>query len=153
MTTAERIGAAQYTDDLSEVSLDEVGDVDIVRASGMEGQKNPLGLSIWRWRVGGDRREVYAVARGLVAAGFDPETVHETLAHLADDVCRPCSGRGRPVLPDTPILSDELCPHCHGEGRKPLKSKKALDVLEHIKRLEREVAAGIMRRLNRQLDL
>ena len=75
MTSRERIGTAQYTDDLGEVGVEEIGDVDIIRACGMVGQGNPLGLSVWRWRYGGDQREMFAVARGLMDDGHDPVLV------------------------------------------------------------------------------
>jgi len=87
MTSRERIGTAQYTDDLGEVGIEEVGDVDIIRACGMAGQGNPLGLSIWRWRYGGDQREMFHVATGLIDLGHESTLVAKVLSHLADDVC------------------------------------------------------------------
>lgn len=153
MTSRERIGTAQYTDDLGEVGLEEVGDVDIIRACGMAGQKNPLGLSIWRWRYGGDARELPQVAIGLIEQGHEPELVAKVLGHLADDVCRPCHGRGYEVVPGTPMLSDVLCLRCHGTGRAPLVGEAEQALMETIARMEREIAAAVMRRLARQMDL
>lgn len=153
MTARERIGTAQYTDDLGEVGLDEVGDVDIIRACGMAAQKHPLGLSVWRWRVGGDQRELFAVAKGLVELGHDQALVAKVLAHMADDVCRHCHGRGYAVVPDTPMLSDELCVHCQGTGRVPLTGDAERGLVEVIAKAEREIAGAIMRKLSRQLDL
>lgn len=153
MTSRERIGAAQYTDDLGEVGPEDVGDVDIIRACGMAGQKNPLGLSIWRWRYGGDNREMFNVAAGLVERGHEPELVARVLGHLADDVCRPCGGRGYKVVPGTPVLSDVLCVHCQGTGRVPLAGKQEQALVETIVQLEREIAAAVMRRLARRMEL
>lgn len=149
----ERIGTAQYSDNLSEVGVEEVGDIDIIRACGAAGQMHPLGLSIWRWRHGGDTREIKHVARGLIEKGKDPALVYRVLSHLADDVCRHCEGRGYMLIPGAPVLSDELCMHCQGTGRKPLAGDAERDLLEQIAKLEREMAAAVMRKLSRQLDL
>lgn len=153
MTSRERIGTAQYTDDLSEVGLEEVGDLDIIRACGMAGQSNPLGLSIWRWRYGGDMRELFHVAKGLIERGHDSALVARVLGHLADDVCKPCQGRGYEVVPGTPMLSDILCMHCHGTGKAPLSGEPEKELAETIARLEREIASAIMRKLARAMDL
>lgn len=151
MTSRERIGTAQHTDDLGEVGLEEIGDVDIVRACGWAGQKNPLGLSIWRWRYGGDQRELPRIAWGLIGRGHDPEVVARVLGHLIDDVCRPCEGRGYETVAGTPMLSDTICLHCQGTGRAPLAGEREKEVVETIARLEREIAAAIMRRLAREI--
>lgn len=152
MTSRERIGTAQYTDDLGEVGVEEVGDVDIIRSCGMAGQGNPLGLSIWRWRVGGDSREIFHVARGLVEEGHDQALVARVLAHLANDVCGHCEGRGYEMLPGAPVLSDKICVHCQGTGRRPLEGNAERDLGEKIARLEREFAAAVMRRLAKEMD-
>lgn len=152
MTSRERIGSAQYTDNLGEVGLEDVGDVDIIRACGMAGQGNPLGLSIWRWRYGGDTQSMFTVARGLVDLGHEPELVGTVLSHLANDVCPHCSGRGYETVPNTPMLSDDLCVHCHGTGRKPLVGEAEKALAETIARLEREIASAIMRKLSRQME-
>jgi len=149
----ERITRAQYTDDLGEVGLEEIGDVDIVRACVMAGQSNALGLSIWRWRYGGDQRELFTVARGLVERGHEPELVGRVLGHLANDVCLPCNGRGYGLMPGVPVLSDEICVSCQGTGRRPLDGARERDLMETIARMEREIAAAIMRKLARQMDL
>lgn len=153
MTVRERIGTAQYTDDLGEVGLEEVGDVDIIRSCGMAAQGNPLGLSIWRWRVGGDQREAFAVATGLVDRGHDAHLVYKVLSHMADDVCRHCHGRGYETVAGTPMLSDVLCLHCQGTGRVPLAGEAEKALQEELLRMEREFAAAVMRRLARAMDL
>lgn len=148
----ERIGMAQGSRDLGEVETDEVGDVDIIRACGMAGQSNPLGLSIWRWRYGGDQREMFAVAKGLVDDGHEAHLVYRVLTHMADDLCPACEGRGYRLLEGAPVLSDELCLECQGTGRKDLVGVKERDLQEKIARLEREIAASIMRRLSLRLE-
>lgn len=152
MTSRERISMAQYTDDLSERPSNELGDVDIVRACGMAGAANPLGLSIWRWRYGGDQREIFHVAKGLMGLGHSGELVGRVLAHMANDVCVHCEGRGYELLPDAPVLSDELCVHCHGTGRRQLEGEAERDLQEAIARMEREIAASIMKKLAQQME-
>lgn len=152
MTTRERIGTAQTSDDLGEVGTEDIGDVDIVRACGMAGAENPLGLSIWRWRYAGDQKELMQVYRGLVERGEEPQIVASVLAHLASDTCLPCEGRGYGVVPGTPMLSDEICIPCQGTGRKILTGDREKELADKIARLEREIAGSIMRRLARQLE-
>ena len=152
MPTRERIGAAQHTDDLGEGRGDSLADVDIIRASGLAGARDPLGLSIWRWRVGGNQRELLPVARGLVARGYDPTLVARVLTHLSNDRCGHCEGRGYKLLPDVPVLSDEICWHCQGTGRAPLIGAAERELAEVIAGHERSIAGAIMRRLSRQLD-
>jgi len=150
--TRERLGTAQHTDDLSERPGDEIGDLDIVRASGLAGARDPLGLSIWRWRVGGDQRELLPVARGLVAKGWDATLVARVLTHLSNDRCGHCEGRGYKLLPDVPVLSDELCTHCQGTGRAPLTGGQERELAEVIAGHERSIAGAIMRRLSKGME-
>lgn len=153
----ERISRAQGSRDLGEVSLGEVGDVDIVRAMGMVAQVHPLGVSLWRCRYAGDMRELPAVLTGLMNLagrhGKDPEVVPRVVRHWLDDVCGQCDGRGYKAIDGTPMLSDDLCPACEGSGRAPLASATAdaLWVLEQIAAAERMTAAAIMRKV--ALDL
>lgn len=153
MTLRERIGTAQHTDDLGEGRGDQLADVDVIRACGLAGARDPLGLSIWRWRVGGDQREVLAVARGLVDQGWDPTMVARVLTHLSNDRCGHCAGRGYELLPDVPVLSDVLCPHCQGTGRVPLVGAQERELAEVIAGHERSIAGAIMRRLAREIEL
>lgn len=152
MALRERLGTAQHTDDLGEGRGDQLADVDIIRASGLAGARDPLGLSIWRWRVGGDQREVLHVARGLVAKGWGPTLVARVLTHLSNDRCGHCEGRGYELMPDVPVLSDDLCGHCHGAGRVPLEGDKERELAEVIATHERAIAGAIMRRLAREID-
>lgn len=150
--TRERIGTAQHSDNLGERPDGEIGDVDIVRASGLAGARDPLGLSIWRWRVGGDQRELLPIARGLVERGWEATLVARVLTHLSDDCCRHCDGRGYMLLAGAPVLSDEICLHCQGTGRVPLAGEQEKALVEVIAGHERSIAGAIMRRLARQID-
>ena len=75
MTSKEKITSAQTSKNLQEVPPDELGDIDIVRACGMAGQSNPLGLSIWRWRYAGDQAEMAKIAVGLVDRGHEVHVI------------------------------------------------------------------------------
>lgn len=152
MSLRERLGTAQHTDNLAEGRGDQLADVDIIRASGLAGARDPLGLSIWRWRVGGDQREMLPVARELVARGWDATLVARVLSHLSNDRCGHCEGRGYRLLPDVPVLSDELCAACGGTGRAPLHGAQERELAEVIAGHERSIAGAIMRRLARDLD-
>lgn len=152
MTTQERIGTAQHTSNLAEVGIEDIGDVDIIRACGAAGQSDPLGLAIWRWRYGRDQREIFAVAKGLIAQGHPEDLVYKVLTHMSDDLCGHCEGRGFEKLPGVPVLSDEICTHCMGTGRKPLIDDDERDLVECIASMEREIAASIMKKLARELE-
>lgn len=161
MTMKERIGTAQYSRDLSDHPDGELGDVDIIRACGMVGVSMPLGVSLWRLKVSGDRQEYPRVVEGLIELvhkrGFTGDAlvlVHRVLRHHLDDVCRTCHGRGYELVEGTPMLSDELCLACGGTGRRRLEDadEMATWVQEQIARLEREVATAIMKKLAREID-
>jgi len=142
----ERLTKAQVSKNLSEVPVNEIGDIDLVRACGMAGASNPLGLAIWRWRYAGDTREVFHIAEALVEMGNSPLVVYNVMHHLAKDVCTVCHGRGAPVL------SDEICLDCKGAGRKELKGEAETKLAAAITRMEQEIAAAIMKKLARQIE-
>ncbi len=153
----ERIDQAQGSRHLEEAPIEEIGDVDVLRAMGMAAQRQPLGVSLWRLRYSRARSELATVLEGLTAwacrNGTDPELVPPVLAHWLQDVCRVCEGRGYAVVDGTPMLSDVPCGACGGSGRAPLPvaGAQAAALLEHIASLERLAAADIMRRLSLQL--
>ena len=148
----ERLTKAQVSKNLSEVPVNEIGDIDLVRACGMAGASNPLGLAIWRWRYAGDTREVFHIAETLVEMGNEPLVVYNVMHHLSKDVCPACHGRGYIVIKDAPVLSDEICLDCRGVGRKELRGEAETKLAATITRLEHEIAAAIMKKLARQLD-
>lgn len=162
MTVKERISSAQSSKDLGEAELEEVGDIDIVRACGMVGAKFPLGVSLWRLKYAADAREFRAVIDGLTSMiekrwpdeGPLVSTVAAVVRHWLDDVCHACNGLGFKPLPGVPVLSDEACEVCEGTGRLKLQraDEPALWLQETIARMEREVAAAIMKKLNSTLE-
>jgi hypothetical protein len=162
MTVKERISSAQSSKDLGEVSVEDVGDIDVVRACGMVGAKFPLGVALWRLKYAADTREFRTVLDGLVQMmekrwpdeGAMVSTVATVVRHWLDDVCHACNGLGFKTLPGVPVLSDEACEVCEGSGRLKLQraDEPALWLQETIARMEREVAAAIMKKLNSDLE-
>jgi hypothetical protein len=152
MTTKEQIGKAQHSRDLGEVQPDEIGDVDIIRACGMAAASNPLGLRVWRWRYNGDHRELPHIAEALIEQGYAMGVVGRVLIHLSSDVCPACHGRGYALMPNTPMLSDDICMDCRGVGRKGIDGQEEGALVEHLMRLEREIAASIMKKLAREME-
>jgi hypothetical protein len=149
----EKISSAQTSKNLGEKPAGEMGDIDIIRACGMAGQSNPLGLSIWRWRYAGDQGEAAKIAVSLVDRGHDVHVVMSVLRHLADDVCGHCHGRGFETMKNAPVLTDNICVDCQGTGRKPLEGERERALVEVIMGLERDVARKIMQKLAMQIDL
>ena len=152
MMFKERITKAQVSNNLGEVPVNQIGDIDLVRACGMAGVGTPLGLAIWRWRYAGDTREVFRIAEALIEMGYDAQVVYNVMHHLSKDVCTACHGRGYSVIKNTPVLSDEFCLDCKGAGRKELKGEAEIKLAAEITRLEQEIAAAIMKKLARQID-
>lgn len=164
MKVKERISSAQTSKNLGEVNIEEVGDIDIVRACGMVGQSMPVGVALWRLKYAGDAREFGKVVAGLIEMAEKkpwpgevnvPRVVNRVVRHWLDDVCHACHGRGYEVLEGTPMLSDVACTACGGTGRSrlPEADDAAMWLQETIARLEREVAGAIMRKLNAERDL
>ena len=118
----------------------------------MAGVANPLGLAIWRWRYAGDTREVFRIAEALIAMGYGELVVYNVMHHLSKDVCPVCHGRGFSIIKGTPVLSDEICLDCRGAGRKELRGEAETKLAAEITRLEREIAAAIMKKLARQIE-
>lgn len=162
MRLKERIVASQSSSDLGEVP-EGLGDIDVIRATGMVGSKSPLGVSLWRLRYSGDMRELEPVQRMLIELalkrGWADEVtatnlVNRVMRHWFDDLCHTCHGRGFKVVPGTPMLSDEVCLDCSGQGRVPMTNatEASMALLDHMSRLEREVASGIMKRLSSSME-
>ncbi|MFN5832228.1 MAG: hypothetical protein ACK459_00680 [Akkermansiaceae bacterium] len=132
-----------------------MGDVDMIRACGMAGVTNELGLSLYRLKYSGDVKEFPKVVNGLLtmvcSRWFDIDgnkTVTEVLSHWLDDICNPCRGRGYAVVPGTPMLGDVPCSACNGTGHVKLTSSDAARwLLDEIGRMEREIAVAIMHRI------
>lgn len=150
MTSRKRIGTAQGSDDLGEAEPGEgTADIDVIRACGAVTRHHALGLAIWRWRWGGDDREVPYIVRGLLAQGYQLELVVRVLQHLADEACRACEGRGHATVPGTPMLQDADCDACQGTGTVPLTGERERALANRISQLEAETAEAVMRKLGR----
>jgi hypothetical protein len=57
MSLLEKISSAQVSSNLGEKPVHQMGDVDVVRACGMAGATNGLGLSLYRLKYSGDVKE------------------------------------------------------------------------------------------------
>ena len=162
MTTKERMVRSQTSSNLAESANSEFGDIDIVRATGMVGQSNPIGVSLWRLKYAGDVAEfpkVVTSLAGMLAKRNVKYTDAMLLAfnavkHYVDDVCKTCVGRGYDIIPGTPVLSDQICLNCRGAGKAPfVHTGDASEWLEvTISRMEREVAGAVMKKLAAELD-
>ena len=162
MAVKERISSAQSSKNLGEVALEEVGDIDIVRACGMVGAQFPLGVSLWRLKYAADSREFRSVLDGLVQMfekrwGDNADASNAVVAvvrHWLDDVCHSCNGPGYKPVIGAPMLSDEMCEVCGGSGRSklPRTDEPALWLQDTIARMEREVAAAIMKKISADLE-
>lgn len=147
MTSRESVARAQTSGNLGEKPDGEVGDVDIIRACGMSGHSNPMGLAVWRWRYSGARGELARVAVALVDRGYEPDVVARVMGHMMDDVCPICHGRGRGTMKNAPVLTADICVECEGTGRKILLGEKERALVEVIAAFERDVISDIRRRL------
>lgn len=152
MTSRKRIGTAQGSDDLSEAGPEGVADIDLIRACGAVNRHHALGLALWRWRYGGDERELPYIARGLLAQGYRLELIARVLAHLDSEACQSCEGRGYDAMPGTPLLSDEECGECKGTGKVPLEGDAERGLLNRIAQLEQATADAVMQKLGRDWE-
>jgi hypothetical protein len=46
-----------------------------------------------------------------------------TLAWFRNGRCDPCGGRGKPAIPNSPVLAAHDCEHCQGTGKIPFRSQ------------------------------
>ena len=143
----ERMTRAQESKNLGEVPVNEIGDVDLIRAMGMAGVSNPLGTEVWRWLYNKDRQSMMKVAEALIEMGNSVVVVHRVLVHMDSDVCPACFGRGYKVVANSPMLSDEACVECKGAGRREIQGEAEQALVDVIKRLEREIGAALVQKL------
>jgi hypothetical protein len=119
---------------------------DVILAAGLASQADGvrglmltrgLALHLWRMRHLGDVTGFPAVVaviddwlyakarRERFKTGFErsPElVVAPALTWWLDSTCRPCEGRGHPLIPGTPVIDDSRrCNHCDGTGHAPLE--------------------------------
>lgn len=57
--------------------------------------------------------------------------VAEILHWHLDHICPACEGRGKEILPNTPILSHKNCKECHGSGETKIPSQQGNDQYLH----------------------
>ena len=126
------------------------------------GAKFPLGVSLWRLKYAADSGEFRSVLDGLVQMfekrwGDNADASNAVVAvvrHWLDDVCHSCNGLGYKPVIGAPMLSDEMCEVCGGSGRSklPRTDEPALWLQDTIARMEREVAAAIMKKISADLE-
>ncbi len=125
---------------------------DVILAAGLASQGDGvrglmltrgLALHLWRMRHLGDTSGFEAVVavvddwlyakarRERFKTGFErsPElVVRPALTWWLDSTCRACSGRGHPLIPDTPVIDDSRrCAECGGSGHARLEREVRSD--------------------------
>ena len=157
MSLHERVASSQMSSNLRE-SRTGLGDVDILRASGMVSKRNPLGMSLFRLKYAEIESEIpfcLAELSKLVMdkRGLDKDKARRVasrvLAHYLGDRCDDCGGTGYTLIPGTPTLSDAPCPVCKGQGILKFDSKNQdeLWLQAEISFIETAAAADIMMKL------
>lgn len=155
--------------DLGEAdNLDDVADIDVVRAMGMAGAKNPLGAALWRLKYAQDgsvaQITVELLEKELRRSKYAPivnwqdarKVVMQVLDHYLDCNCKVCGGRGHLTIDgNVQVLQEADCPHCGGTGERALpdmpgRNEAAKWVRGLILQKEFETDAQVMRRLGRR---
>lgn len=108
------------------------------RERGRDGKERPVTpapLAVPLERLfAGDARAAHEVVRILADAAFNEarrrrvkldqvqafDMARAVLAWFRNGVCRPCGGRGFPIIKDSPVQSVVACEHCAGIGKVPL---------------------------------
>jgi hypothetical protein len=157
---AERIAQSQVTDDLGESkNVEDLADVDIIRACGVVAAKYPIGVSVWRIKYAKDTKDIKKVVNHLIEFCMSEklvpdrktaqEIVKTTIKYWFDPICDNCSGLGYLKVTGAPVLSDHACVVCNGSGqvKLPLDDKAADEVLQHLNKLERVTASQIFTKL------
>ena len=160
MKLAERIAQSQISDDLGEArNIEDISDVDVIRACGVVANKHPIGLSVWRLKYSKDIKEIKKVINYLTewcmkeklteTKARAKEIVKTTIKHWFDPICDNCNGLGYLKVTGAPMLSDQACMVCKGSGqiKLPLDDKAASEVLHHLNKLERVTASQIFTKL------
>lgn len=160
MKLAERIAQSQVTDDLGESkNIEDIADVDIIRACGVVANKYPIGVSVWRIKYSKDTKEIKTVVNYLIDFCMDKklvtdrkqaqEIVKTTIKYWFDPICDNCNGLGFLKVTGAPMLSDQACVVCKGSGQTkiPLDDKAADEVLQLLNKLERVTASQIFTKL------
>ena len=159
MRLAERVAASQVTDDLGESrNIEDIADVDVIRACGIIANKHPMGLSVWRLKYSKDTREITKVMKYLIEWVLSEKLVEDnnaasdlvkaSMKHWFDPVCDNCNGLGYLKVTGAPMLSDHACSVCRGTGQIKIDDEIVKEVLQHLNKLERITASQIFTKLN-----
>lgn len=130
-------------------------DSDILGAYGFAAKSDPLAAALERCIAGDPNAATkaasllagYAWCRGrkINLSRIDAlKIARACLAWHKNGVCKVCNGRGKIVIPDTPVLSSIECGSCLGQGKIPFDRQfddKTIDIAKYLSNL-------IERRLN-----
>lgn len=164
--------ARQYSRAVKSSNLkcdDEHFDTDTLAAMALSGE-HKLGSLLFRVKYANDAsshvhlfEQWSVIVHGKSIRAQWPKHIPATkvaelsLAYWLSDVCPVCTGRGHPVILNTPSLEENECQGCRGTGKKPLECEptersyieNAIDTLETM-----ILRAGdeAMRKLARDMD-
>jgi hypothetical protein len=155
-----RVLRAEGSSDLSE----DGGDVQVLRAVGASGAHRRMGSLLPRFLASGGHenrirllellgahvKREYPALKDLECRAVATGALYLYLVPR----CKPCSGRGYEVRPDTPRLSDVPCRTCKGSGRNELpdagKIKGPLTWAQNeLARSEQQFSGAVGRKLGR----
>lgn len=140
ITLQERFVAATQSRDLT-LPTDGASrtDADILLAAGYAAAGNAratLALDFYRLKVTGDLAEFKKLSevagrwlreRSMRSGRRKMRMIEardlatRVLFWWRDPVCKSCSGRGHPLMPDSPVINyGHKCPVCHGSGQYPI---------------------------------
>jgi hypothetical protein len=116
-----------------------LADRDLVRGHDSQDRKftpAPLAVPLERLFAGDDKAAheivrimadmVFVRARKLdikLSATQAQDMARATLAWYRNGACKPCGGRGFPLIQDTPVQSKHACEHCDGVGKIPFEKQ------------------------------
>lgn len=130
-------------------------DTDVLAAYGLAAIESPLAVALERLLIGDSRAVGNVVDKlcAMVLARGRPQRLNiveaediakSCLAWYRHGACKPCSGRGRLVIPDTTTL-DEECPACLGAGKINFEAQFTADKVD--------LARWLLNKLERQLSV
>ncbi len=110
-----------------------IADRDLTRGFDIHDRKfTPAPLAVPLERLfAGDARAAHDIVRILAGLVFDEsrrrqidltrtqaeDMARATLAWFRNGTCKPCGGRGKPAIKDSPVLAAHDCDHCGGTGK------------------------------------
>lgn len=137
-TIAERYIGATNSRDLT-VNPEARTDADVLLAAGYASAGNAaasLALRFYRLKATGDmgpfselagiagrwlHRRSYYKGRKHMSALQARDLATRTMFWWLNPVCKPCDGRGHPLIPNSPVINHgHNCPVCHGTAQYPI---------------------------------